>query len=131
MANHRGTEGVVQVGSNAMAETREWEIEEEATTIDDTLLGDEWDTHQLGRKRWSMSLKAFWDETDTNGQVAIPIGTTATFNVYPEGTSSTDVYYSGAGTVTKINRRANRESMVEIDFEMTGNGALSTAAVGA
>ena len=53
MANHKGSEGVVHIGTTAIAELRSWEFNEEGAVIDDTIISDAWDTHQTGTNRWS------------------------------------------------------------------------------
>ena len=40
MATHKGSEGTVKVGSNAVAEIRSYSIEESADTLEDTSMGD-------------------------------------------------------------------------------------------
>ena len=78
MANHKGSEGVVKVGANTVAEVRSWTVSEEAETIEDTAMGDAARTYQVGLKTWSGSCDVFWDETDTNGQVALAAGSSVT-----------------------------------------------------
>src|SRR5690242_21268508 len=115
MANHKGNEGVVHIGTTAIAELRGWELTEEGNTIDDTTLADTADTHQNGTNKWSGSASAFWDETDTNGQEAINVGTKVTLKMYPEGASSSDTYFVGTASPTRITRRATGpNSMVEV-----------------
>ncbi len=129
MANHKGSEGTVKVGSNAIAEIRGWEISHAAEVIEDTELGDAAKTFQAGNASWSGSVSCFWDETDTNGQVAMTAGASITLNLYPEGADSTDVYYTGTAIITGITRRAAINGMVEAEFTFQGTGALSTTAV--
>ena len=40
MATHKGSEGIVKVGSNSVAEIRSYSIEESADTLEDTSMGD-------------------------------------------------------------------------------------------
>ena len=40
MATHKGSEGTVKVGSNAVAEIKSYSIEESADTLEDTAMGD-------------------------------------------------------------------------------------------
>ena len=40
MATHKGSEGTVKVGSNAVAEIRSYSLEETADTLEDTSMGD-------------------------------------------------------------------------------------------
>lgn len=124
-ANHKGKEGVVHIGTSAIAELRGWEFEEEGVTIDDTNLGDSWDTHQNGTNRWTGSASAFMDETDTNAQEGINVGTKVTLKFYPEGTGTSATYWLGTASPTRITRRASINGMVEIDFQFQGDGALA------
>ena len=43
----------------------------------------------------SSIVECHWDETDTNGQEALDVGTSATIELYPEGADSGDAYYHG------------------------------------
>jgi hypothetical protein len=129
MANHKGSEGTVKVGSNAIAEIRGWELSHTAEVIEDTVLADADKTFQAGNASWSGSVSCFWDETDTNGQVAMTAGASITLNLYPEGASAADVYYTGTALITGITRRAAINGMVEAEFTFQGTGALSTTSV--
>ena len=129
MATHNGSEGVVKSGSNNIGELKSWTLSESTETIEDTIMGDAARTFTVGLKSWEGSLECFWDETDTNGQVSFANGSTATLNLYPEGASSSDTYYSGAIIVTGFERSAALDGMVEATISFTGNGALSTATV--
>lgn len=129
MANHKGSEGVVHVGTNAIAELRGWETNESAVAIDDSVLADDWDTHQGGSKSWTATANAWLDETDTNGQQALAIGSSAVVKFYMEGTGTTDVFKSGTATVTGVREGAQRNGMVERDLTLTGNGPLTLGTV--
>ena len=94
-ANHKGSEGTVKIGTNAIAEIRSWELTHETEVIEDTEIGDSNKTFQTGNSSWSGSVTCFWDETDTNGQEALTAGASVTLNLYPEGATAADVYYTG------------------------------------
>jgi predicted secreted protein len=79
-------------------------------------------------KTWSASGDLFWDEADA-GQLLITIGSSVTLNLYPEGASSGDVYYSGAAIVTKFDVTASFDGIVEGSISFEGNGALTTLTV--
>ena len=81
MANHTGVDGVVKVGTNTVAEVRDWSVNETADTIEDTTMNDTSKTFQAGLKSWHGSLNALWDETDTTGQEALTVGSSATLNL--------------------------------------------------
>jgi hypothetical protein len=127
MANHRGSEGTVKAGANTIAEIRSWELGVSAEVIEDTELGDAAKTFQAGNYSWTGSVSCFWDETDTNGQVSLTPGASITLNMYPEGATTGDIYYSGSAIVTGITRRGSINSMVEAEFAFQGSGALSTS----
>ena len=50
MANHTGVDGVVKVGTNTVAEVRNWSVSESADTIEDTTMNDTSRTYQDGLK---------------------------------------------------------------------------------
>jgi hypothetical protein len=129
MANHKGSEGVLRVGSNTVSELRSWELSHSMEPIEDTILSDTDRTYTSGLNGWTGSATAFWDETDTNGQEALTIGASVTLNFYAEGFATTDQYYTGTALVTGITRRAAIQGMVEVDFTFQGTGALTEATI--
>ncbi len=129
MANHKGSEGVVKLTTYTIAEVRSWEISHTAEVIEDTVLADADKTFQAGNTSWSGSVSCFWDETDTNGQVAMIAGASVTLNLYPEGATNPDTYYAGSAIITGITRRAAINGMVEAEFTFQGTGALTTSVV--
>lgn len=129
MATHKGSEGTVKVGSNAVAEIKSYSIEESADTLEDTSMGDSARTYKPSLSNFSGSLDVFWDETDTNGQGALSIGSEVTLNFYPEGDTTGDTYYSGSAIVTGVSRSASFDGLVEASISVQGNGALTTTVV--
>jgi len=129
MATHKGSEGTVKVGSNAVAEIRSYSIEESADTLEDTSMGDSARTYKPSLTNFSGSLDVFWDETDTSGQGALSIGSEVTLNVYPEGDASGDTYYSGSAIVTGVSRTGSFDGLVEASISVQGNGALTASTV--
>ena len=129
MATHKGSEGTVKVGSNAVAEIRSYSIEESADTLEDTSMGDSARTYKPSLTNFSGSLDVFWDETDTSGQGALSIGSEVTLNVYPEGDTAGDIYYSGSAIVTGVSRTGSFDGLVEASISVQGNGALTESTV--
>lgn len=125
MATHTGSEGVIKSGANTVAEVRSYTVSETGDTIEDTSMGDASRTFKAGLKTWTASVEAFWDETDTNGQGSFDVGSSVTLNVYPEGSSTGDVYYTGSALVTGKTINATFDGMVEASFTLQGTGALS------
>lgn len=126
MATHTGSEGTVKVGANAIAEIRSYSIEQTADTVEDTTMGDSYRTHKTTLKAWSGTVDVFWDETDTNGQVALTVGSEVTANFYPEGSSTGDAYLYGTAIVTGKTVSASFDGMVESTITLQGTGALTT-----
>jgi len=126
MATHTGSEGTVKVGANAIAEIRSFSVEESADTVEDTSMGDVYRTRKTTLKTWSGSVDVFWDENDTNGQVALVPGAEDTIGFYPEGDTSGDTYMSGTAIVTGKTINSSFDGMVEASLTFEGNGALTT-----
>lgn len=129
MATHKGSEGTVKFSANEIAEIRSWTINETADTLEDTTMGDTARTYKPSLTSWDGSMDVYWDETDTNGQVAATIGAEVTLNVYPEGDTSGDAYYTGSAIVTGVSRTASFDGMVEASITVQGTGALSASTV--
>lgn len=125
MATHTGSEGTVKVGANAIAEIRSYSLEETADTVEDTSMGDTYRTHKTTLKSFSGSVDVFWDETDTNGQIALAVGSEVTINFYPEGASTGDKYYTGTAIVTSKTVTGSFDGMVESTINVQGTGALT------
>ena len=129
MSNHKGSEGSVEIGANAVAELKAWNMTESSNTIDDSNLQDDWATKKGGQKSWAGSLECFWDETDATGQGALVNGAEVTLNLYPEGSVIGDTFYTGLVIVTNIERGAAIDGMVEASFSFEGNGAVIESTV--
>lgn len=128
MANHLGREGVVKISSTTIGELRNYALAHSSDVVEDSVIGDTYRTRRATMKTWSVSGDLYWDETDA-GQLSLTIGSAVTVNLYPEGADSTDVYYSGAGIVTKFDISAAFDGMVEGSISIEGNGTLSTLTV--
>lgn len=128
MATHAGSEGVVFSGSNQILEVRSYTISETGETLEDTSMGDAARTYIASLKTFTGSLDVFWDETDT-GQGDLDIGSTITLNLYPEGNTSGDTYYTGSAIVTERSITASFDGLVEMSVSVQGTGALSETTV--
>ena len=129
MATHIGRDGIIKVGSNAVAELRSFSIEETGDTVEDTVMTDTARTYISTLTSFTGSADVFWDETDTSGQGALTVGSSVTINFYPEGADSGDTYYSGTALVTGVTRSASFDGMVEASISLQGSGALTTSTV--
>ena len=129
MANHTGVSGVVKVGSNIVAELRSFTIDTTAELIEDTTLTDSSKTYQVGKKGATVSAECWWDETDTNGQIAIIEGSQVALNLYPEGADSGDYYFSGTWLIGSNSISIPTDGIIEASFNATLTGALTRGTV--
>lgn len=129
MATHKGSEGVVKVGTDTVAEITGWSLDETADTIEDTALSDSAKTFLSDLTSWTASADAHWDETDTTGQGALTSGATVTLNLYPEGDVTGDTFWSGSAIVTSISRSGAIGSTISASFSFQGTGALTESTV--
>ena len=129
MATHTGSEGTVKVGSDAIAEVRSFSIEESADTLEDTSMGDAARTYKSSLTNYTGSIDVLWDETDTAGQGGLTIGAEVELNLYPEGDTSGDTYYTGSAIVTGRTINSSFDGLVEMSISVQGNGALTETTV--
>ena len=129
MANHTGSSGIVKIGTNTVAEVRSFTINTTAELLEDTTLTDTSKTYQVGKKGATVSVECFWDETDTNGQIALAEGQSVALDLFPEGTDSSDYYYSGTWLVTGTSISIPTDGIIEATFDATLTGALSRSTV--
>ena len=125
MAVHTGREGTVKVGANTIAEIRSFSIEESHDAIEKTAMGDSYRSFSTGLLSWSGSIECWWDETDTNGQGALDVGASVTLNLYPEGATTGDIYYSGTALISGKTISASADGMVEASYSVQGSGGLT------
>ena len=129
MANHKGSEGYVKVGSNTVSEVRDWSLTISSDTVEDTSMGDSARTYKPTLTSASGSLTCYWDETDTTGQGAMTAGSEITLNLYPEGATTGDTYYTMSAIITEEGASASFDGMVEATFSFQANGAVTTSTV--
>ena len=127
MATHKGSEGVVKVGANAVAEVTGFSVDETADTIENTALSNSAHSYVSHLVGFSGTIDCMWDETDTTGQGALTAGASVTLNLYPEGDTTGDTYYTGTAIVTSISRANAIGSMVTATFSFQGTNALTSA----
>ena len=129
MANHTGVSGIVKVGTNTVAEVRSFTLDTTAELLEDTALTDTSKSFQVGKKGATASVECFWDETDTNGQIAIAEGSSVALNLYPEGATSGDYYYSGTYLITANSVSVPTDGIIEATFSATLTAALTRGTV--
>lgn len=129
MATYTAASGVIKVGANAVAEITGYSIEYTADVVEDTIIGDSARTYLPTLKQFTASVDAFWDPSDTNGQVALVVGTSVTFAIFPEGDDSGDVYYTGTGIITGRTISSSVGEMITANFSIQGSGDLTPTTI--
>ena len=127
MAVHKGSEGVVKVGSDTVAEVTGFSFDETSDTIESTALSNTARSYVADYVTFSGTVDCMWDETDTNGQGSMTAGSTVTLNLYPEGSGSGATYYTGSAIITSISRANAMGSIVTASFSFQGANALTSA----
>ena len=84
MAVFTGKNGVVQNGANAIAEVRSYSLSQTADTAESTSMGDSAKTYEATLTDFSGTIDVYFDDTDTNGQVAMTVGSSITLNLAPD-----------------------------------------------
>ena len=129
MATHTGSSGVIKIGTNTIAEVRSFTIDTTAEILEDTVLTDTSKPFKVGKKGATVSVECFWDETDTNGQIALAEGSSVAMDLFPEGADSSDYYFSGTWLVTATSVSIPTDGIIEATFSATLTGALSRSTV--
>lgn len=128
MANHHGSEGLVRISTNNVAEVTGFSFTETAEYAEDTTLSDTSKTYNtIAIKSWNGTVTCFWDEENTSYQSGFAIGSNVALVLAPEGLDTGDTRYSGNALVTEITRNVQRGAVTEITFNFIGNGALAVA----
>jgi len=70
-----------------------------------------------------------WDNTDTNGQEAMSIGSSVTLNLYPEGAGSGADQIQGTGIVTEVGISVASEDLVTRSVSLQGSGGITHGTV--
>ena len=119
-----GKSGKVNIGSNQVAEISNWNLDFGPDMVETQSFGDSWKERTATLRDWSGSFKGKYDNTDTNGHLALQSaalnGTTVSLKLYEDGTH----YYSGTVFV-KMAVNADVGGVEEASYTFTGSGALS------
>ena len=128
MANHSGNSGIVTVGGNTVAEVVDFSWDESANIVDNSAINDASDTHLVGSTNAKGTLSCYWDETDTNGQEAMAVGTTGLAVIFkPEGATGT--IYSATVSIESVGVAVSRNAIVTRTFGVVVNGAVTPSVV--
>ena len=129
MANHTGQSGTVKLGSNVVGSVSGFSLDTTGDVIENSNLGSTARQYLAGRTSWSASVETHFDETDTNGQQALSVGSSVVLNLYPEGADSGDYYWSGTALVTGESHAVSLDDTIKSNFTAQGTGVLTRSTV--
>lgn len=124
MAVLLGRAGKVMVASATVAEIDEWTVQTTPEIKDVFAFGDTTKRKQPTILEWSGTFKGKFDNTDTNGQLALITAGLAMSSVaiklYVDGTH----YWSGTAYLG-LAQDAKADDFVNASYTLTGSGALT------
>ena len=129
MAVHTGSAGVVKIASNTVAEVTAFTMETTADVIESTQLSDTNKTYEVSRKSGTVTVECMWDETDSNGQIALQEATGVSLLLYPEGATSGDYFYTVPVIVTGNSVAVTMDDIIRLSISCQINGAITRGTV--
>lgn len=124
MAVLAGNAGSFRLSTNTVAEIDTWTLDVSTGLEETQSFGNTWKQRTATIREWSGTAAGRFDNTDTNGHVALNTaflgGTTVSARFYINGTN----YYSGTAFV-QASVSAAENGLVTVSYTITGSGSLS------
>lgn len=130
MATISGNDGVVKVGTTAIAKVTAFTLNMSANMERDDGMGEAWQSSKAGKKRWTGTINFRYDEAD-GGQDLVEVGDEGTGNFYPAGDAAGKKYWTGDFTVSEVSHNQDQDDRVSWSVTVEGRGALTEATVSA
>ncbi len=124
MAVHHGKEGEVVVGGSAVGELVSFTLETTGDVVESTKMSDAAKTFVAGRTSFSGTLEMHFDEADSV-QTQLTAGASVTFKLLPEGGSTGDRKFEGAGIITGMSVSQPLDGIVSRSVTFQGTDALT------
>jgi hypothetical protein len=123
MASYKGCEGVIKVGTDTVAEVRDWNLNETVEVLDASSLDSCAKVKKSGMTDGTGTITCLWDNTDTAGQGAMIIKAEVELNLYPNGSETGDNFVTFQALITGAGITASYDGLVEktFDYEATGD----------
>lgn len=126
MAKVNGKSGRILSGANVIAEVTEFELTRSTAFAEGAAVTDTYMQHAPGTIKISGSLKAWYDPSDTNGQMALDPAASVTLNLRPEGSTTGDVEFQIAGFIGDVTITTQNDQYVEFTATFVGNSLTET-----
>ena len=124
MAVHHGKEGEVAVGGTAVGELTSFTLETTGDVVESTQMSDGAKSFIAGRTSFSGTLEMHFDEADSV-QTQLTAGSSVTFKLLPEGSSSGDRKFEGACIITGMSVSQPLDGVVSRTVTFQGTDALT------
>ena len=124
MAVHHGKEGEVVVGGSAVGELVSFTLETTGDVVESTQMSDSAKSFIAGRTSFSGSLEMHFDEADSV-QTQLTVGSSITFKLLPEGSSTGDRKFEGESVITGMSVSQPLDGIVTRSVTFQGTGALT------
>ena len=124
MSVHHSKEGEVVIGGSAVGELTSFTLETTGDVVESTKMADAAKTFVAGRTSFSGTLEMHFDEADSV-QTQFTAGSTLTFKLLPEGSSTGDRKFEGSGIVTGMSVNQPMDGIVARSVTFQGTGALT------
>ena len=128
MATFKGNDGVVLIGTDAMAEVISFSVDETADTIEDTAMGDTAKSYKASFTDFSGTVETYFDDTDT-AQTNCTAGSSITLNLQMEGNTSGDHKLTGSAIVTSRSIGVTSDGINTATYSLQGTGGLTETVV--
>ena len=128
MATFTGSDGVILVGTDQVAEVRSYSIDETMDTLEDTAMGDTAKSYVASFKDFSGTVETYFDDTDT-AQNNCTAGDSITLNLQMEGNTSGDHKLTGSAIVTSRSIGVSSDGIVTATYSFQGSGGLTETTV--
>jgi hypothetical protein len=128
MATFKGNDGVVLIGTDAMAEVISFSVDETADTIEDTVMGDTAKSYKASFTDFTATVETYFDDTDT-AQQAVTAGDSVTLNLQMEGNTSGDHKLTGTALVTSRSIGVTSDGINTATYSLQGTGGLTETTV--
>lgn len=119
-----GNAGSVKLAADTVAEIDKWSLNFGPNLVASESFGDSWEEKTATIRKWSGTFSGRFDNTDTNGAVALRAaalnGTTVALRLYTTGST----YYSGTAFI-EVSKDVEETGLVTFSCSFTGSGALS------
>ena len=120
----KGKDGVVNVGTTAVGNLKEWTAEVTATQADTTVNGEDWMTTVELQNGWTANISGLYNPGDA-AQAGLTAGSEIAVALYPQGAGTGNVQLTGQAQIVTFSRTGGTDNVATYTASLQGNGALT------